>query len=778
MSLLLKNKKAKHVNFVPEDGAGAANSNKKKRHPDELLRSVLKESTVGAAIEVLENNIRFRLIPDEFGNARYLALMLHADSIGGLSKRSAKKDEQKGGIVQQIISDHIEIIAIDKMLDREFFAIVPSEKTLEVMGEYTLLREAKYFWVVFTVKNGELSFNHEIGYVSYDQALAVQQGQLLQTVVEQGVDGAAVWSRLAEHGGALGVTTGSQSNNKLFPLDDNVDYPVADSIEAGVKPDETITPETSMSQRLPSELVSAPTETTANLDDSETDVPSEFYADLDNSDSESSDINFDELGDDDVSVEDENIVDSPDSGEEATNNTDDDLLYDNESDPAKESYEKYIEHNQGREVGEPEIRESMNKRFMSDALGLTIDFDEFDKLYPNPIAPRVNVSDIVPKYNTDWLATQLAPIAEIANAELAALSAKQYEELRQIFNDLTARHRQEVVKQVNLEHEQTKYGKLLRAAENNKRQKNSELWGLSTSRKEEIIKRYQAEADQAAEVEAARARKVYLDLNKTKRDNELAQVETQLNREVEQRFENERQEVLRIRRNDAELSFEKGKALISEALASYRKEQFEKQDALLNTWNKKLLDVIEENRKADIVRAEALAEQLARENAVDQERRLAADRLEEIRADHKERIEHLESRLKETEQDALAKLRQAEAEWLAQLRDEQDHTKESNEVVAALQAQIKGLSGSIHEQYRARIDELRRSRESLSEELEIQTKSSGRLYKTLLLVSGVLVLAALAIGGIAGWVVANNFVPGVVDTSNDAGNADTSGDVE
>jgi hypothetical protein len=243
-------------------------------------------------------------------------------------------------------------------------------------------------------------------------------------------------------------------------------------------------------------------------------------------------------------------------------------------------------------------------------------------------------------------------------------------------------------------------------------------------------------------------------MNRGRRETALAQVDRDVAADIEAKFENERQQILRVRRADAELSMQHGKTLIHEALADLRREQSDAEARLLESWNARLLEVVDANRKVDIARAEALAESLARTNAVEDERRQANERIETLRAEHAARVVELEARVEQARQDAVAELRRVEADWERKIGEEREKAEESKSYATKLQDQMTGLSASIHAQYQERVDALRESRDSMAEEMELANKATNRMQKVLIFLLIVLVVAALAIGGIAGWVMA------------------------
>lgn len=166
----------------------------RKKKPDELLASVVRETAIPAAVELLRSNTRF-VFPS--GTA-WVMLVLAADAIDGLSKRHGR-DEAKGSIIELIGSDQIRTVATAEMLEAEVFGIIPDNETLARMEEYSLLTGANYSWaVVWQQSSGDLLVDL-VSDAAFVQACSVAAGT---TSLEEAV-GKKAWE---EHSGLVTET--------------------------------------------------------------------------------------------------------------------------------------------------------------------------------------------------------------------------------------------------------------------------------------------------------------------------------------------------------------------------------------------------------------------------------------------------------------------------------------------------------------------------------------------------------------------------------------------
>lgn len=171
--------------------AGSRRKDRKKK-PDELLSSVVRETAIPAAVELLRSNERF-VFPS---STAWVMLVLAADAIGGLSKRHGR-DEAKGSLIELIDSDQIKTVATAEMLEEEVFGIIPTPETLVRMQEYSLLTGAEYSWAVVWQKqpSGDLLVDL-VSDATFKQAQEIAAGT---TTLQEAV-GPQAW---AEHSGEV-----------------------------------------------------------------------------------------------------------------------------------------------------------------------------------------------------------------------------------------------------------------------------------------------------------------------------------------------------------------------------------------------------------------------------------------------------------------------------------------------------------------------------------------------------------------------------------------------
>lgn len=721
----------------PATSAKRAGGNKRKSQT--LLSSVVNESAIGAAIDVLKRNDAFAL-PN--GNA-WVGLLLNTDDIGGLSQKQ-KGDATKGSIIQLIEADKIEVVATKVMLDDEFLGIVPTLGTLSRMDEYSLLTEAKYHWVLFHTEDGE-TLQADAGIdvpASYAAALSIAKGETtLAGVLPEvwkwggGTEAASNTQEREFENILVGAAAGGSSADSTFlasapsvsdadPMaeavnfgDDSFDYAslAGDGNDLDLASGEVIEPE-------------AP-EPALDFD------PASFEAAFATPAPTSPTL----LDDDGASLpwaqDDDAAVGDPSTDEDA------------------QGYYQYLETNKDRVVDEDEVRETILRRFLSDDLDLVVDVEEFDKVFATD-APAIALE--IAEDPSDWLGSQVAQLSRQANAELAHLHQGNTDELRELFVETMALHIERTMTAVSTETPGSQYHALFEGAKRDFEALRAAGPQEVAARREEIRSEFRAAADARAEAAAAHARATYEDRNRPKLERDLAEAGLELDRRNEEQYAHDRQTVLEMRRKDAHVRMDVGTNRIFELLRERQADQREGERALLERWNGRLIQFIDENRKDDIARSVALAEELARTDQVSTLKAAHAAELEAARAEAAGREERLQQELSRNRADALAILEERQRAWNTSIEVEQERTRAGSAVIDTLRAQINDLGVQYENKYQARISELEADKQSYSDELDRAHAIQKRATYILVGLAIVIAIAGVLIGVTVGISWAQN----------------------
>ncbi len=695
----------------------------KKRKPAELLSSVVNESATGAAIDLLKRNDPFAL-PN---GTSWVGLLLSVDQIGGLSQKQ-KNDATKGSIIELIAADKIQVVATKAMLDEEFLGLIPNPDTLTRMDEYRLLTDAPYYWVVFrTEDNGNTLIADAVQDVaaSYATAVAISRGertleQVLPHVWSWGSESMGEFDRLLV--GATARAASAESGRSAITAD-----PMADAMDnAG-----------------------GATFDFPDMDDAVIDPLSGVVSEAE------PEVQDEPLPFDEAQFE-QQFADSADAGDEHDpfeNEWDGEIPATPDEPEADEptadtGYFQYLVENKDRVVDEQEVRDTIARRFLSNDLDLVVDLAEFEAVFgTQPEAIELEIAADA----TDWLGSQVAQLSRQANAELAALHQGHADELRQLFVETMALHVEKTMGAVSTDTAGAPYANLMESAKRDFDSKRANSAQEVAEQRREIIARFEAAAQSRADQAAAHAKAVYEDKNRPKLERDLAEIALDHDRRVEEQYAHDRQTVLEMRRKEALVRMDVGTNRAFEYLRGIQQEQREAERRLLELWNGRLVQFIDENRKNDVARAAVLAEELARTNQVDTLKAEHQATVAELTARAAAREAELNAELVRTREAGLAELTARRSEWETAIGLEKDRARGNSDLIEQLRGQINDLGAQYEGQYSARIAILEADREAAASELERSHAMQKRTNQMLVLLMLVLTLAGVAVGVIAGW---------------------------
>ncbi|WP_020379983.1 hypothetical protein [Nocardiopsis prasina] len=709
---------------APPNGDGKKRA--KRRKPEEMLASVVRESTVNAVIDLLKQNEPF-VLP---GANSWAALALPVDYIGGLSKKH-QKDEAKGSLIELINHDHIQAITTRYLLDEEVLGIIPTPQTLERMEEYSLLTNTTYHWMVLSPSpdGQELLVNPVNGKeASFADVVAIANGS----------------RSLADH--LPHVWAWTQAIDTPSP-------PV-NTPPAGTPPLPHTVPG-GPAQRAGHDAPTvfghgAPTAATrqpeADADDHfESNVAAEplvFGEGVEEAFSAGTDLDaepdLEDHGHDDLVAYDD----------------EDDEDYDTEVDDeaGSEDWEQYAQHHRDREFTEEQVRASIARRFLSGDLELEIALDEFEATFDTRApAVRLELGDRGTEKPTDWLGEQVSLLANQANSELAKLHRNHRRELRGLFVETMSLHVESVMRAVDEQREGSVYQSLMVAADTEYGELRSKAPEDVSAQRSEITRRYEEDADNRAETAAAQARQAFWDRARPEFERRIADVALEVERRNEERHTHRRQLVLEMRRKDAQTRMQLGTTRAFQLLSEREAIQRQAEMDLLSQWNAKLTRYIDDNRKQDIARAEALAVQLQLDTSVEKLKAEHARRSEELRAGHENQmlrlkadLNRLTSDLERSREQAEVRMREREGEW---------HHKAqiNNQMYSDLVEKTRNMTDTMHQEYQGQLMALNRTNHASIEELNRANNVQRRANKILFVLMAVFALAAVGVGVIIGW---------------------------
>lgn len=187
MAFFKKNKKNEAP--VEEVQGAAATDNQvstqgKKKKKKDMMSSILSESVVESALEEMRANKN--CIADRDGDTVYVGMLLKADDIGGINKKS-QRDEAKGTIIELINSGRIQTYIPADLLAAEQIVIIPEVTTIDAMDEFSLLTTAPYTIAIVNEKGDVENTGKAITYDEVSRFVATD-GDIYDLLADAGIE--------------------------------------------------------------------------------------------------------------------------------------------------------------------------------------------------------------------------------------------------------------------------------------------------------------------------------------------------------------------------------------------------------------------------------------------------------------------------------------------------------------------------------------------------------------------------------------------------------------
>ena len=568
------------------------------------LASVVDESVPERALELFKTNDAFVVEVD--GEDKYVGLLLDTETIGGFG-RKAVKDEDKGSILEMIRNNQLSIYATPELLAEEKFIIIPTDDTLANMEEYGILTGAQYS-VTLVAKDG--SFETTDVAMTYDEACDISTGDAYITDFVGGEE---------------------EQQDDMSDLDE---------------PDEESS------------------EDDEPEDEREDEGDEEVAGESEDDDFEPEDPDYDEQEVPFLPDEDEDDFD----GDEDDGSVENDESESEQEDVQESEAEPEVEQEPEDEELTPEVEdkfdETIIRRFFSDELGLEVSTEAFDSqfLHGNPYIPFDE------NRTEGWLNNQLNEMSRDANIDMKRLHEANLFELRSKFYNLLSLHAEHIQKDFDITNPETEFGQLMRDMDVAYAQALDGVEAKVAEKTDELKRAYNEAKEAFVNDARAAAEKQYRERHGRQHEADINAIPAAIKSEIEASRESGKREFMKDRKAKAARQMDLGVSLILQDISREYQKRLADESALCHEWRERINTFLDNNRKDDIARTKALAEELAQQEKAD---KILAEYTEKLRAKDAEFEAHTRmleqevlttrricrSRLLSTRQNALPRLR-------------------------------------------------------------------------------------------------------------------------
>ena len=697
------------------------------RAAKDSLTLVIDETEPGAALDIIRQNTEW-LLPNGIGVILALPVDASIDDggIGGLGKVSSKGNEDKGSILQRIADDKIQVCATEDMLRHNILGVIPTPASLgpDGMGEYTLFDRAKFLLTSVTPRpDGTL----ETVPVHFDEAtglIEVPDGDIDTVTLAQAQEIASGTVTLASLIPTLWKRLGGEG------ADEEV-------VEEEVAPEEGHEETAPAAPTLPPTAAqNESVEAVENLPHFDPDdIPDEPMVD----ELPSDEGLYDEDDEDENPFDD--IEEAPAPAPHVPTQTE-------EAEVAPE-----VAPVDERVFNKDAVRTAVARRFLDDSLDFAVDMTPFETLLGYEVDTPAQFS-LDHLDSTNWLDGQIKMLSQQANTVLADQRRRDIEELRNLFFSLVSRTGDEISAQMSTDEDaDNTWAKTMAEVNGNETKALADLIEISEKEKAVLADRYQQEREAFIQARIGEERVRYDERHKPALTRQMDDLEASIRLDIESDYEARRYEILRARKTSARGAFDAAITKVMDHLIEKRAEQVQREAELIEKFRVEMSDFLDENRKEDIARTQALQEQLSRQNIVEEKSAEFAAREQELHEQIARERDEAHKRVLAAQDEAnkvLERMRQENDAQLAQARAEIDR---ANERVKEEAERVGVVRDEIARQFQSQVESLQTDKQLLMDQMDRENLVAKRANRLYIALAVLVALAFLALGVIIGMLV-------------------------
>lgn len=693
------------------------------RAAKDSLTLVIDETEPGAALDIIRQNTEW-LLPNGIGVI--LALPVDASiedgGIGGLGKVSSKGNEDKGSILQRIADDKIQVCATEDMLRHNILGVIPTPASLgpDGMGEYTLFDHAKFLLTSVTPRpDGTL----ETVPVHFDEAtglIEVPDGDIDTVTLAQ----------------AQEIASGSVTLASLIPtLWKRLG---GDGVEA-----EEVAPEEVHEEAAPAAPTLPPTaaqsesvEAVENLPHFDPDdIPDEPMTD----ELPSDEGLYDEDDEDENPFDD--IEEAPAPAPHVPTQTEE-VEVAPEVAPVDE-----------RVFNKDAVRTAVARRFLDDSLDFAVDMTPFETLLGYEVDTPAQFS-LDGLDSANWLDSQIKMLSQQANTVLADQRRRDIEELRNLFFSLISRTGDEISSQMSIDEDaDNTWAKTMAEVNGNEKNALADLSEISEKQKAVLADQYQQEREAFIQARIGEERVRYDERHKPALIRRMDDLEASVRLDIESDYEARRYEILRARKTSAQGAFDAAITKVMDHLIEKRAEQVQREAELIEKFRVEMSTFLDENRKEDIARTQALQEQLSRQNIVEEKSAEFAAREQELHEQIARERDEAHKRVLAAQDEANKVLERMRQENAAQLAQAHAEIERANERVKEEAERVGVVRDEIARQFQSQVESLQTDKQLLMDQMDRENLVAKRANRLYIALAVLVALAFLALGVIIGMLV-------------------------
>lgn len=432
---------------------------------------------------------------------------------------------------------------------------------------------------------------------------------------------------------------------------------------------------------------------------------------------------------------------------------DDEELAQYEEEPSEEYYDDSMTEEELPQEQEPQIdytaddfAAAITRKFYSDDLGLEVTTEPFDQqfLHNNLFVPFAE------NRPEGWLNNYLNDMSKQFNQELYRLHQQNLVELRNEFFTMVSLGAQQIVADCDYTTEATVFGEKAALYRQQKADSEYSIEETVAREKDAVNEAWERKLQEVGEAAAQQAIQQYRDRFHRQHEDDIFRIQSTVLDNIESTYNEQMRELHADRKATAQKKLD---AFIHEALqqaALHRKEMLEAENVRYHELQAELQKFMDENRKDEIARSEALAQELAQSNKADAVLAESTEKLRNMAAEYDAKRLSLLQEIEAGEQKRKAELAEQKAKHDEIVADLKEQNAVLQSRIDKLVEDYAKLDEKKAKENESRISELKAENQSWADKCDhiIETHKRSNIIGGFLAAAAV--IAAIAIGFIAG----------------------------
>ncbi len=685
--------------------------------PSEQLSSVLSESVPSASLDIIRSNTEFKLRRAE---ESYIIMAIHTEDIGGLN-RHMKADADKGQFIECIAAGNIDVHADTESVEHNVFSIIPTEKSLRTIEEFSFLTNSAIFsrfipTLVTVDRNGNMDFQmFEKHPVSYDWLVKVHRGE---------VDINEMVADFEELSGSI--------------QEESTDTEVSESVIEGEDEDMD-------------ETYDAPTDVDSEYEESS-------YGDTGSSDNDTEpDFGEEEAP---VSEQEESApAESFTTSQVLCPNCKNAMMYMNdacpscgyrfdgmdesdESDTEEETQAEPEKEPEDMEISEDEVKEAIERIFYAGDLDLQISPKPFDMqfLKENSFTP-------IPENRGDgWLDGYVTQIVKNANVALSSLHRRNLFLSRERYLKLITAQCEDIAKQVDLSDSSNRFAAAKQIIVKDTDDKRREMDVTVEKQRTDLQKRWDEELNTVMQSAAEGARRSYVDKFSKAHEMALRDVETHMRDEIDMEYNQAMTDLNKKRKAEAKRLLDIAITQTLIEMSDSYKEMLSEEDKVREELMQEIQDYIDDHRKEEVARTQVLSDEMKAQTEAEKVAMEMNRRIQSMTADY----EAVCDKLKQDVAAAQTHEETIKSDYANRLSAEQARNEALTNKLDIMTEKYANIDRTVRSEYAERINTLTNEKKAAEEHLAHVDKIHNKYDKISITIWVAIAIATFCIGAVVG----------------------------